>query len=313
MKPMLEVIKGSLLLPLFLTVLSLFVARSVNRRVLASESSSLDATGAIGNPKRGLEVEIIRFVAQSLVSLGPAFAFLGAWQALIGWPGFDFFSGPEILLFATPLLAVLSSSISHRIWRQVCFGLIGIGTIFLFLRPLNIQDLSLWLMIAAVICLFCVWNYFFSRSAVDVSGESSLYRFEAAGFYLSYLAIGLLLAFEMLMWGSASWAQVMGGVVSSLSVNMAFVLIDDLKNWQARPDWLWLFYCWQAILAYFYLEVPIQFLIPLAALALLSLYWEYYFKARANFQRLILLAIILFATVFASVIWVFLTKPKSFY
>lgn len=129
-------IKGSLLLPLFLTVLSLFVARSVNRRVLASESSSLDATGKlIGNPKRGLEVEIIRFVAQSLVSLGPAFAFLGAWQALIGWPGFDFFSGPEILLFATPLLAVLSSSISHRIWRQVCFGLIGIGTIFLFSSP----------------------------------------------------------------------------------------------------------------------------------------------------------------------------------
>lgn len=310
---MLEVIKGSLLLPLFLTVLGLFVARSLNRRVLVSEASSLGETGTTGSSKRNLGVEIKRFVGRSLVSLGPAFAFLGAWLALIGWPGFDFFSGPEILLVATPLLAVLSSSISHRIWRQVCFGLIGIGTIFLFLRPLNIQDLSLWLMIAAVICLFCVWNYFFSRSAVDVNGESCLHCFEAAGFYLSYLGIALLLAFEMLMWGSASWAQVMGGVVSSLSVNMAFILIDDVKNWQARPDWLWLFYCWQAILAYFYLEVPIQFLIPLAALALLSVYWEYHFKARANFQRLILLVLIVFTTVFASVIWAFLTKPKSFY
>lgn len=310
---MLEVIKGSLLLPLFFTVLSLLVARSLNRRVLASESSSLGATGIIGSSKRSLEVEIMRFVGQSLVSLGPALAFLAAWWALIGWPGFDFFSGPEILLVATPVLAILSGSISHRLWRQVCFGFIGIGTIWLFLSPLNIQDLSLWLMIAAVICLFCVWNYFFSRSAVDVSGESCLHRFEAAGFYLSYLGIGLLLAFEMLMWGSASWAQVMGGVVSSLSVNMAFILIDNVKNWQARPDWLWLFYCWQAILAHFYLEVPIQFLIPLAALALLSVYWEYHFKARANFQRLILLVLIVFTTVFGCVIWAFLTKPKSFY
>jgi hypothetical protein len=310
---MLEMIGGSLLLPLFLTVLSLFVARSLNRRVIASEASSLGETGTTGSSKRNLGVEIKRFVAWSLVSLGPALAFIGAWQALIGWPGFDFFSGPEILLVATPVLAILSSSISHRIWRQVCFGLIGIGTIFLFLRPLNIQDLSLWLMIAAVIFFFCVWSYFFSRSVVDVSGESCLHRFETAGFYLSNLGIGLLLAFEMLMWGSASWAQVMGGVVSSLSVNMAFILIDDVKNWQARPDWLWLFYCWQGILAHFYLEVPIQFLIPLAALALLSVYWEYHFKARANFQRLILLAFIVFATVFASVIWAFLTKPKSFY
>lgn len=303
-------IKGSLLLPLFLTVLILFVARSLNRRVLASESSSL---GATGSSKRNLGFEIKRFVAQSLVSLCPALAFLGAWQALIGWPGFDFFSGPEILLVATPLLAVFSSSISHRIWRQVCFGLIGVGTVFLFLRPLNIQDLSLWLMIAAVICLFCVWSYFFSRIVIGGSGEHFLNRFEAAGFYLSYLGIGLLLAFNMLMWGSASWAQVMGGVVSSLSVSIVFILTDDVKNWQVRPDWLWLFYCWQAILAHFYLEVPIQFLIPLAALALLSVYWEYHFKARANFQRLILLSLIVFTTVFASVIWAFLTKPKSFY
>lgn len=310
---MLEVIKGSLLLPLFFTVLSLLLARSLNRRVLASESSSLGATGIIGSSKRSLEFEIMRFVGQSLVSLGPALAFLAAWWALIGWPGFDFFSGPEILLVATPVLAILSGSISHRLWRQVCFGFIGIGTIWLFLRPLNIQDSSLWLVIGAVISLFCIWSYFFSGIVIGGSGEHFLNRFEAAGFYLSYLGIGLLLAFEMLMWGSASWAQVLGGVVSSLSVNMVFILIDDVKKWQVRPDWLWLFYCWQAILAHFYLEVPIQFLIPLAALALLSVYWEYHFKARANFQRLILLALIVFTTVFASVIWAFLTKPKSFY
>lgn len=310
---MLEVIKGSLLVPLFFTVLSLFVARFLNRRALASDSSSFGLTGTDGSSKRDLGVEIKRFVAQSLISLGPAFAFLGAWIALIGWPGFDFFSGPEVLLVATPVLAVLTVFIAHRIWRQVCFGLIGMGTIFQFLRPLNNQDLSLWLVIAAVICLFCVWNYFFSRSAVDVNGGSCLQRFESAGFYFSYLGIGLLLAFEMLMWGSASWAQVMGGVVSSLSVNMAFILMDNVKSWQTRPEWLWLFCCWQAILAYFYLEVPIQFLIPLAALALLSLYWEYHFKARANFKSMILLTLIVFSTVMASVIWVFLTKPKSFY
>lgn len=300
------------MLPLFLTVLPLFIARSLSRRVIASRSSSLDATGSESS-KKGLGVEIKRFVAQSLVSLAPALAFFGAWQALIGWPGFDFFSGPEVLLVATPVLAVLSVSISHRIWRQVCFGVIGIATIWLFLHPLNIQDLSLWLMIGALICFFCIWSYFFSRSAVGGSGECFFNRFELAGFYISYLGIVLLLAFEMMMWGSASWSQVMGGVVSSLSVNMAFILIDDVRTWQVRPDWLWLFCFWQGVLAHFYLEVPIQFLVPVAALWLLSVYWEYHFKDRAKLQRFILLAVTVFATVFASVIWAFMTKPKSFY
>lgn len=309
---MLEILGGSLLLPLFFTVLSLLMARSLIRRVLASSSSSLDATGS-GSFKKSLGVEIMRFVSQSLVTLGPALAFLGAWQVLIGWPGFDFFSGPEVILVAAPVLAILSVSISHRVWRQVCFGVIGTGAVWLFLRPLNIQDLSLCLIIVVVICFFCVWSYFFSRVVVGGSGECFFSRFELAGFYISYLGIVLLLAFEMMMWGSASWSQVMGGVVSSLSVNMAFILIDDVKNWQVRPDWLWLFFFWQGVLAHFYLEVPIQFLVPVAALWLLSSYWEYHFRDRANLQRLIFLAFTVFATVFASVIWAFVTKPKSFY
>lgn len=154
-----------------------------------------------------------------------------------------------------------------------------------------------------------------------------------ASYLISYLGTGVVLAFYMLMWGSASSAQIVGGFLSSLALILLLEIFagklsppplsglrrflqENLSNVPHR-NWLWVFFFWEGINAYFYLEVPGIFFIPPLFLLLLGGYSSYSLlrcrPPQSLWLRFSVWLIIVAMSVIGSIGWSLLAKPKSFY
>ncbi|MCB0363376.1 MAG: hypothetical protein KDD35_11670, partial [Bdellovibrionales bacterium] len=186
------------------------------------------------------------------------------------------------------------------------------------LYPLPFLGWMTWL----VLCLILFSLSLLARTTTilrSVSGylsggvEQKTNRFGEASLWLGYMGTGLILSFLMLMWGSASLAQVLGASLVCLGIFLITIWLIDDSFFFHSLDWLWVFFFWEGVGAYFYLEVPAQFLIPMALPMGLGQMWRAHFRGRANSRHLIILCFVVTAIVLAVGGWAFMSKPKSFY
>ncbi|MCB0364491.1 MAG: hypothetical protein H6624_03465 [Bdellovibrionaceae bacterium] len=239
------------------------------------------------------------------VGVLPAAAFVSAWGALSGFPSWQAMTGNDWLLVATPVLALLWPMGFRYARLGWVWQLIAGLFIAVLLAPLEVSGRML------LILLMCygVWVSFLERhKGARQRGERPL------ELLLSLIAGLSLLAWLMLVWGSASQAQIVGGFCTALGFLSLLVVLSlaDLKG--DLLGWVGPWFGWLALFAYYYLEIP-WWVLLLNGMVFVSGYYGSsagYMKPwswKALGLRIVLLAILVGGLGFLAL----QVKPKSFY
>lgn len=286
---------------------------------------------------------IFQKMTQFFWSLLPFVGFSFAWRSFLGWPEVESFSGMDGLLLSIPVAVGLSLGISRRRGFGVLL-FIWVGAVsWYLLRPLAVSDPMTWMVLLTLLTCISLWffKFFFvfyseshGHSLSVIASEVKVSQFLAkVSSLISYLGTGVILAFYMLMWGSASSAQILGGFLASLGLMLCLEVaigVSQVKGgWLMSSmslaskivprewNWIWIFFYWEGINAHFYLDVPLPFLIAPLLLMLFGSYWAQSVGNRrfsgSLRSRLLVLFAITIVTIAASIGWSLLAKPKSFY
>lgn len=270
------VIWGSLGLPLLITLVLLVLARVA--------------------PSKGL--------APWLTGSAPAWSLAGSWWYFLGTPDWEAFSGNDWILVFTPLLA-LAWGVSGSSKLRAILAVVAAGTLVLFLKPLDPTPYLLLVVGAA----YLVW---IGLGGVLFRGGGSQGR--AGEFALSSVAAFTAVAWLIVMWGSASQAQIVGGLTVAVGVFVALYLIGFVVSNDLALGWMWIWFFWQGLNAHFYMDVPWWFLLGPAVLMISARYGPHIrFNSRINYQGLVA-RVCLLAIAVMGIAWAaFAFKPKSFY
>lgn len=240
-------------------------------------------------------------------SLAPALAYSAAWWALAGIPVWESLSGNDWLVMCSPLLALLWSLARGRRILGLVVMAFSIVVVWLVIKPLELA----WVEQIGVYSLLAIWlgvgEALGRFRANDLRGRDALLAGVFSTAYLAWIA---------LLWGSASQSQIIMGSLTSLGVLLAFELMVR-PGFQAKPlGWLWLWWFWQALVAHYYLEVPLWWMAPLVLFATSHFWWKQATRIpvppgswRDLIGRALILTILLAAAIGASLV----LKPKSFF
>jgi len=264
--------------------------------------------GSLGFP---LFVALVFFVGarcfpgKGLAGIAPAVAFVVSWVYFLGAPDREIFKGNDWLLVMTPALAFSWGFRSSTRWR-VLVALLACGVGYLILKPLGPAQWSLWL--SAIV--FVLWMAVGWR--LSQGGDSSVFVGE---FGLCSVAAFSLLAWLIVLWGSASKAQIMGGLITVVGVFVALYLLGQIIRKELVFGWMWIWFYWQALDAHFYMDVPWWFLMGPAFILITARFGSHirYNNSKVNLtalgKRLVFLVFVVGGL--ASITYFF--KPKSFY
>jgi len=245
-----------------------------------------------------------RGIGSCLMGAAPAVAFVVSWIYFFGNPDWEMFKGNDWLLVMTPALALGWGLHSSKAW-WIFLALLACGAGYWILKPLGLSQWSLWLSTIVFVLWMSMGGLLFQGGgAQESAGELALFSVAALS----------LLAWLIVMWGSASQAQVIGGLTTAVGVLVVFYLAGLVAGKGLSLGWIWIWFYWQLLNAHFYMDVPWWFLMGPAFILITAPFGSHiYYSSKVNFRALAKKVVFLTLVIGGVAYAAYAFKPKSFY